>query len=333
MSAVFIIAEAGVNHNGDINLAKRLVDAAVDAGADAVKFQTWKTELIVTNEAIQADYQSINTGIVESQYDMLKKLELSYEHFRELKKYCDCKKIIFMSTPDEEESAEFLINLQNVFKIGSGELTNKPYLRYIGQLGKEIILSSGMADLGDIEDALIELTQAGTPKDKITVLHATTEYPCPINEVNLRAMHTISMAFQVRVGYSDHTKGIDIPIAAAALGAKVIEKHFTLDCSMEGPDHKASLEPEELKTMVTAIRNIEVALGDGIKRLTPSEAKNKSIVRKSLVASKAIKKGEIYSHQNITAKRPGYGLSPMCWDDVMGRVALRDYEADEMITL
>ena len=333
MSAVFIIAEAGVNHNGDINLAKRLVDAAVDAGADAVKFQTWKTELIVTKDAQQADYQSVNTGIVESQYDMLKKLELSYEHFRELKKYCDYKKIIFMSTPDEEESAEFLIHLQNVFKIGSGELTNKPYLRYIGQLGKEIILSSGMADLGEIEDALIELTQAGTPKDKITILHTTTEYPCPINDVNLRAMHTISTAFKVRVGYSDHTKGIDIPIAAAALGAKVIEKHFTLDCSMEGPDHKASLEPEELKAMVTAIRNIEVALGDGIKRLTPSEAKNKSIVRKSLVASKAIKKGEIYSHQNITAKRPGYGLSPMCWDDVMGLVAHRDYEEDEMITL
>ncbi len=333
MSSIFIIAEAGVNHNGDINLAKRLVDAAIDAGADAVKFQTWKTELIVTKEAIQADYQSINTGIVESQYDMLKKLELSYEHFRELKKYCDCKKIIFMSTPDEEESVEFLINLQNVFKIGSGELTNKPYLRHVGQLGKEIILSSGMADLGEIEDALNVLTQAGTPKDQITVLHATTEYPCPINEVNLRAMHTISTAFQVRVGYSDHTKGIDIPIAAAALGAKVIEKHFTLDCSMEGPDHKASLEPEELKAMVTAIRNIEVALGDGIKRLTPGEAKNKSVVRKSLVASKAIKKGEIYSHQNITAKRPGYGISPMCWDDVMGRVAHRDYEEDEMITL
>ena len=333
MSAVFIIAEAGVNHNGDINLAKRLVDAAVDAGADAVKFQTWKTELIVTKDAQQADYQSVNTGIVESQYDMLKKLELSYEHFRELKKYCDYKKIIFMSTPDEEESAEFLIHLQNVFKIGSGELTNKPYLRYIGQLGTEKILSSGMADLGEIEDALIELTQAGTPKDKITILHTTTEYPCPINDVNLRAMHTISTAFKVRVGYSDHTKGIDIPIAAAALGAKVIEKHFTLDCSMEGPDHKASLEPEELKAMVTAIRNIEVALGDGIKRLTPSEAKNKSIVRKSLVASKAIKKGEIYSHQNITAKRPGYGLSPMCWDDVMGLVAHRDYEEDEMITL
>ena len=333
MSRIFIIAEAGVNHNGDINLAKRLIDAAVESGADAVKFQTWKTELLVTKEAKQADYQSVNTGIVESQYEMLKKLELSYEDFGELKGYCDHKKIIFMSTPDEEESANFLAGLQHIFKVGSGELTNLPYLRHIGGLGKEVVLSTGMADLGEIEDALDALTQAGTPKDKITVLHATTEYPCPLDEVNLSAMLTIRTAFQVKVGYSDHTKGIDIPIAAAAIGASIIEKHFTLDCTMEGPDHKASLEPDELKTMVTAIRNVEIALGDGIKRPSFSEAKNKSIVRKSLVASRAIKVGEFFSAQNIVAKRPGTGVSPMRWDEVMGHIAPRDFEAEELIEL
>ena len=333
MSRIFIIAEAGVNHNGDINLAKRLIDAAVESGADAVKFQTWKTELLVTKEAKQADYQSVNTGIVESQYEMLKKLELSYEDFGELKGYCDHKKIIFMSTPDEEESANFLAGLQHIFKVGSGELTNLPYLCHIGGLGKEVVLSTGMADLGEIEDALDALTQAGTPKDKITVLHATTEYPCPLDEVNLSAMLTIRTAFQVKVGYSDHTKGIDIPIAAAAIGASIIEKHFTLDCTMEGPDHKASLEPDELKTMVTAIRNVEIALGDGIKRPSFSEAKNKSIVRKSLVASRAIKVGEFFSAQNIVAKRPGTGVSPMRWDEVMGHIAPRDFEAEELIEL
>ena len=333
MSRIFIIAEAGVNHNGDINLAKRLIDAAVESGADAVKFQTWKTELLVTKEAKQADYQSVNTGVVESQYEMLKKLELSHEHFRELKSYCDLKKIIFMSTPDEEESANFLAGMQHIFKVGSGELTNLPYLRHIGQLGKEIILSTGMSDLGEIEDALDVLTQAGTPKDKITVLHATTEYPCPIDEVNLSAMLTIRAAFQVKVGYSDHTKGIDIPIAAAAIGASIIEKHFTLDCTMDGPDHKASLEPDELKAMVTAIRNVEIALGDGIKRPSFSEAKNKSIIRKSLVASRAIKVGEFFSAQNIVAKRPGTGVSPMRWDEVMGHIAPRDFEAEELIEL
>ena len=333
MSAVFIIAEAGVNHNGDINLAKRLVDAAVDAGADAVKFQTWKTELIVTKKAKQADYQSVNTRVVQSQYDMLKKLELSYEHFRELKQYCDFRKIIFMSTPDEQVSADFLIPLQSIFKIGSGELTNLPYLRHIGKLDKEIILSTGMADLGEIEDALEILIKAGTPKDKITVLHTTTEYPCPINEVNLKAMLSISNAFQVKVGYSDHTTGIDVPIAAAALGASVIEKHFTLDCSMEGPDHIASLDPDELRAMVVAIRNIEVCLGDGIKRLRPSEVKNRLVTRKSIVASIPIRKGEVFTELNITAKRPGGGMSPMCWDEVIGSIASRDFSTDELVTL
>ena len=331
MSKTFIIAEAGVNHNGSLLLAKKLIDTAVESGADAVKFQTWKTDLLVTKEAKQAEYQYINTGIAESQYEMLKKLELSYDQFQSLKEYCDEKKIIFMSTPDETESANFLAGLQHTFKIGSGELTNLPYLRYIGQLGKDVILSTGMADMGEIEDALNILVQAGTPKDHITVLHATTEYPCAMEQVNLRAMITIRNALQVKVGYSDHTKGIDVPIAAVALGATVIEKHFTIDCNLPGPDHKASLDPAELKAMVTAIRNIEVALGDGIKRLTPSEAKNKPVVRKSLVASKAIKAGELFSVGNITTKRPGTGISPMRWDEFMGRRARRDFMVDEII--
>lgn len=333
MSKTFIIAEAGVNHNGSFLLARKLIDAAVECGADAVKFQTWKTELLVTKEARQAEYQCVNTGLVESQYDMLKKLELSYDQFQSLKEYCDEKKIIFISTPDEIESANFLAGLQHVFKIGSGELTNLPYLRYIGQLGKEVILSTGMADMGEIEDALNILVQAGTPKDNITVLHATTEYPCSMEEVNLRAMITIRNAFQVKVGYSDHTKGIDVPIAAVALGATVIEKHFTIDCNLPGPDHKASLDPAELKAMVTAIRNIEVALGDGIKRLTPGEAKNKPVVRKSLVASQPIKAGEMFSVSNITTKRPGTGLSPMRWDEVVGRMASRNFMIDDLIAL
>lgn len=333
MSKVFIIAEAGVNHNGDIVLARRLIDVAVEAGADAVKFQTWKTELLVTKDAKQAAYQSENTGIVESQYEMLKKLELSYEQFRELKEYCDDKNIIFMSTPDEVDSADFLAGLQHVFKVGSGELTNLPYLRHVAQLGKEIVLSTGMADVGEIEDALDVLAQGGTPRDKVTVLHATTEYPCPIEEVNLSAMLTIRNTFQVRVGYSDHTKGIEVPIAAAAIGASVIEKHFTLDRTMEGPDHKASLEPGELKAMIAAIRNIEVALGDGIKRPKPSEAKNRPIVRKSIVAAVPIRKGELFTARNLNAKRPGTGISPMRWDEVIGRTVPRDFVVDELIEL
>jgi N,N'-diacetyllegionaminate synthase len=331
MNKVFVIAEAGVNHNGSLQLAKRLIDAAADAGVDAVKFQTWKTELIVTRAAKQAAYQVENTGIKESQFEMLKKLELTYDNFRELKTYCDKKNITFMSTPDEIESAEFLSDLQDVFKIGSGELTNLPYLRYIGQLGKELILSTGMADLGEIEDALDALMQAGTPKDKITVLHATTDYPCPIAEVNLRAMQTIRNAFGVKVGYSDHTEGIEVPIAAVAMGASVIEKHFTLDRTMEGPDHKASLEPNELKAMTHAIRKIEQALGNGIKKPGKSEAGNIPIVRKSIVAASTIKIGEPFTVDNITTKRPGSGISPMRWDEMLGKVAQRDYQSDELI--
>jgi N,N'-diacetyllegionaminate synthase len=331
MRKVFVIAEAGVNHNGNIQLAKRLIDAAAEAGVDAVKFQTWKTELIVTRSAKQAAYQVENTGIEESQFDMLKKLELTYADFRELKKYSDEKKITFMSTPDEIESATFLSDLQDIFKIGSGEMTNLPYLRHIGKLGKEVILSTGMADLGEIEDALDALVQAGTPKDKITVLHATTEYPCPVDEVNLRAMQTIRDAFGVKVGYSDHTQGIEIPIAAVAMGALVIEKHFTLDCTMDGPDHKASLEPRELKAMTHAIRQIEQALGNGIKKPSKSEARNMPIARKSIVAARPIKIGEAFSEKNITIKRPGIGVNPMRWDEMLGQVAQRDYQEDDLI--
>jgi N,N'-diacetyllegionaminate synthase len=329
--SVFIIAEAGVNHNGDINLAKKLIDVAVEADADAVKFQTWKTELLVTKEAVQAQYQIQNTKIEESQYNMLKKLELSYDDFEELKIYCDSKNIIFLSTPDETTSADFLVNLQDIFKIGSGELTNLPYLRHIGSLQKKVILSTGMADIGEIEDALDILIKAGTKKEDITVLHTNTMYPTPIEDVNLRAMVTIGKTFDLAYGYSDHTLGIDVPIGAVAMGASCIEKHFTLDKSMEGPDHKASLDPEELKTMVKAIRNIEIALGSGIKKPSKSEMLNKEIVRKSIVAKKAIKKGEIFSEDNLTIKRPSGGINPMRWDKIMGTIAHKDYKEDELI--
>jgi N,N'-diacetyllegionaminate synthase len=328
---VFIIAEAGVNHNGDINLAKKLIDAAVEAGVDAVKFQTWKTELLVTKEANQAEYQTENTGINESQFDMLKRLELSYDEFRELKNYCDIKNIMFLSTPDEFESANFLCELQEVFKIGSGEITNLPYLRHIGKLKKKVILSTGMADIDEIEDALDVLVAAGTNKENIIVLHANTMYPTPMEDVNLRAMQTIGNTFDIAYGYSDHTLGIEIDIAAVAMGASCIEKHFTLDKTMEGPDHKASLEPDEVKAMVKAIRNIEVALGSSVKKPSKSEKPNMEVARKSIVASKSIKKGEILNEDNLSIKRPGNGISPMKWDEVVGTVASRDYEEDEKI--
>ena len=329
--SVFIIGEAGVNHNGDINIAKKLIDVAVDAGVDAVKFQTWKTELLVTQEAVKAKYQIKNTGIVESQFDMLKKLELDYVEFRELKKYCDTKNIIFLSTPDEIESANFLCNLQEIFKIGSGEITNLPYLKHIGRLNKKVILSTGMADIGEIEDALDILYKAGTPKKNITVLHANTMYPTPMKDVNLRAMKTIGNTFNIAYGYSDHTLGIEVPTAAVAMGATVIEKHFTLDKTMDGPDHKASLEPSELKAMVKAIRNIEFALGDGIKKPSCSEIPNMQIVRKSIVVAKAIKKGEKFTEENLAVKRPADGISPMRWDEIIENIAQKDYKVDEII--
>ncbi|MBD3823142.1 MAG: N-acetylneuraminate synthase, partial [Epsilonproteobacteria bacterium] len=307
-SGVFIIAEAGVNHNGDIDLAKKLVDSACEAGVDAVKFQTWKTELVVTQDVAQAEYQSENIGESGTQYRMLKALELSYEDFRELKAYCDAKGILFLSTADEPQSAEFLLELQDIFKIGSGEITNIPFLRYMGSLGKELILSSGIATLGEVDTALRTIIQAGTPKERITLLHVTTQYPTPMNEVNLRAMQTMREAFGIKVGYSDHTMGIEVPIAAVALGACIIEKHFTLSRKMQGPDHKASLEPHELKAMVTAIRNIEAALGNGIKEPQPSELANKAVVQKFILAACEIKKGQTLTPQMLFVKRASGGI-------------------------
>lgn len=328
--STFIIAEAGVNHNGSLELAKKLVDVAALAGADAVKFQTFKAEKLVAKNAQKADYQKQTTDAAESQYDMIKKLELDEAAHRELIRYCNDKKIRFLSTPFDHESIELLNALgMKIFKIPSGEITNLPYLRRIGELGKEVILSTGMADLGEIEDALDVLSTSGTPKEKITVLHATTEYPCPMGEVNLKAMGTIASAFGVRAGYSDHTRGIEVPIAAVAMGASVIEKHFTLDRTMEGPDHKASLEPGELCAMVNAIRNIEQALGDGVKKPSQSERKNMAVARKSIVAARPIRTGEVFTSENIAIKRPGNGISPMRYDEVVGQRAARDYDEDE----
>jgi len=329
---VFIIAEAGVNHNGDINLAKKLVDIAVEAGADAVKFQTFKAEEVISQFAPKANYQIKTTKAEESQLEMVKKLELSYKDFENLYSYCKEKGIIFMSTPFDIDSARFLRELGvEIFKIASGEITNYLLLREIGSYGKKVILSTGMADLGEIEDALDVLIQSGTKKGDMTILHCNTEYPTPFEDVNLKAMLTIKEAFKVNVGYSDHTLGIEVPIAAVALGATVIEKHFTLDKNLPGPDHKASLEPDELKAMVRAIRSIEKALGDGIKKPSHSELKNLKVARKSIIARKPIKKGEIFTEENLTVKRPGTGISPMRWNEVLGKVAPRDFEEDEVI--
>jgi len=329
-----IIAEAGVNHNGDLGLARQLIDAAADAGADLVKFQTFNASRQVTRLAKKAAYQTQMTDGKESQHDMLQRLELTESSHHELIAHCATRGIGFFSTGFDIESIDLLLSLgQRLFKIPSGEITNLPYLRHIGQLGKNTILSTGMASLGDIEAAIDVLELAGTPRANITVLHCTTEYPTPMAEVNLRAMQSIQAAFGVAVGYSDHTQGIEVAIAAVAMGASVIEKHFTLDRNLPGPDHQASLEPAELKAMVVAVRNIEAALGDGIKRLTPSEARNKPAARKSLVASKAIMAGEVFNAQNITAKRPGTGISPMQWDEVIGRTAPRDFGEDELVVL
>jgi len=329
---VFVIAEAGVNHNGSVELAERMVDAAADAGADAVKFQTFKAEKLVAKEAQMADYQQKNTGAKESQYAMLKRLEIDEEAHRRLMRRCEKRGILFLSTPFDLESVRMLGEMGlEIFKIGSGELTNLPYLRAIGALKKRVILSTGMADLGEVEDALDALVEAGTPKERITLLHANTMYPTPMEDVNLRAMQTLSCAFGCSVGYSDHTLGIEIPVAAVAMGASVIEKHFTLDRTMKGPDHAASLEPDELAAMVRAIRNVEKALGDGIKRPSPSETPNIPVARKSIVAARPIRKGERLGEDNLAVKRPGTGLSPMRWDEVVGTRALRDYEEDEPI--
>ncbi|WP_417464343.1 N-acetylneuraminate synthase [Kordiimonas sp.] len=331
---VLVIAEAGVNHNGDLEKAKSLVDAAAAAGADLVKFQTFKADKIASGAAKKADYQARNDGDTDSQLDMLKRLELSRADHEALIAHCKNRGIGFFSTGFDLDSLDYLAGLGfDQFKIPSGEITNLPYLRRIASFGRDVILSTGMASLGDIEAAIEALEVAGLSRDRITVLHCTTEYPAPMDEVNLLAMQTIGQAFGVPVGYSDHTEGIEVAIAATALGATVIEKHFTLDRTLPGPDHAASLEPDELAAMVRGIRRIEAALGGATKRLTKSEASNKAVVRKSIVAAKPIVKGEIFSDDNLTAKRPGTGLSPMRWDEVVGRPAPRDFAEDDLIEL
>jgi len=329
--SVYIIAEAGVNHNGSFNLACKLVDAAKAAGVDCIKFQTFKSENLVSHTAQKAEYQKNTTG-EGSQVDMLKKLELSYDEFLALKEYCDKIGICFLSTPFDFESIDFLNSIDMPFwKIPSGEVTNYPYLVDLAKTGKPIVMSTGMCSLDEIKEAIDVLKDNGT-KD-IKLLHCNTEYPTPFEDVNLKAMQTMREAFELEVGYSDHTKGIEVPIAAVALGATVIEKHFTLDRNMDGPDHKASLEPDELKLMVESIRNIEKALGNGDKTPSQSEKKNIGVARKSIVAKKNIKYGDILTDENITVKRPGTGISPMKWNEVIGTRAIRDFEEDELIEL
>lgn len=329
--SVYIIAEAGVNHNGDINLAYKLVDAAKAAGVDCIKFQTFKSENLVSHTAQKAEYQKAATGD-SSQQDMLKQLELSFDEFVSLKEYCDRKGICFLSTPFDFESIEFLNSIEMPFwKIPSGEVTNYPYLVALAKTGKPVVMSTGMCEMQEIEDAITVLRENGT--SEIKLLHCNTEYPTPYEDVNLRAMKTLRDAFGVEVGYSDHTKGIEVPIAAVAMGASVIEKHFTLDRNMEGPDHKASLEPQELKQMVDSIRHIEAAFGSGDKKPSPSEKKNMAVARKSIVAAKRIKAGDILTEENITVKRPGNGICPMRWKEVIGTRAVRDFEEDELIEI
>ena len=335
MKHVLIIAEAGVNHNGSLDIAKQLIDKAVEAGVDIIKFQTFKSEKLVSKAAKQAEYQQRNIGKKdESQLAMLKKLELSPSAHEELMDYCREKGIRFFSTAFDMDSIEYLHSLNlGLWKIPSGEITNYPYLRKIAQYHEPIILSTGMCELSDIEATLKVLVGFGVKKEQITILHCNTEYPTPYSDVNLIAMLEIRDRFGVQVGYSDHTQGIEVPIAAVALGASVIEKHFTLDKNMEGPDHKASLEPDELKAMVCAIRNVEQTLGSGHKTISESERKNIEIARKSIVAACPIKKGELFTEENLTVKRPGNGISPMRWSEVIGKTAAKDFEEEEMIVL
>lgn len=332
MNHVFIIAEAGVNHNGKLDLALRLCDAAKRSGADAIKFQTWKTEKILTKNVSKAEYQLRNLSTDNSQFEMLKDLELPYSEFEKIKKYCDQLGLRFLSTPDEEDSLEFLLKLGvDIIKIGSGDINNIPFLRKIGNTELPIILSTGMSSLADVERAIDILYGSGT--QKITLLHCTTNYPCPMSEVNLRAMQTLSVAFKVAVGYSDHTMGLEVPIAAVAMGALIIEKHFTLDRTMQGPDHKASIEPDELREMVKAIRNVEKALGNGIKKPNESERRIEKVVKKRIVSTRHISEGEIFSGENIGVKRSEKGLPAELWDLVFGRRANCNYEEDEPINL
>jgi len=327
-----IIAEAGVNHNGSMVSAKKLVDVAADAGADYVKFQTFKADTLVTQSAEKAEYQKIITDKSESQFEMIKKLELDKSAHDELIKHCEEKGIRFLSAAFDHDSIELLADLNiPLYKIPSGEITNLPYLRHIGRMGKPIILSTGMSTLEEVQKALNVLLESGVEKEKITILHCNTEYPTPMEDVNLKAMLTIREELGVNIGYSDHTLGIEVPIAAVAMGATVIEKHFTLDRTLTGPDHAASLEPHELKSMVTAIRNIKKAMGDGIKKPSPSETRNIPIARKSIVAKKPIKKGERYSEENITVKRPGTGISPIEWDNIINQKSIKDFIIDDLI--
>jgi N,N'-diacetyllegionaminate synthase len=332
MNRTLIIAEAGVNHNGSLDLALKMVDEAKKAGADIVKFQTAIPELVISKFADKAEYQKETTGYGESQLEMCKKIHLKFDDYYVVKKHCEDVGISFLSTPFDLPSIDFLNRLGcDIWKIPSGEITNLPYLIKIAQTHMPILLSTGMSTLAEISDALQALREHGCRE--VTLLHCTTEYPAPFSEVNLRAIETLKKTFDARVGYSDHTRGVEIPIAAVALGATVIEKHFTLDRGMEGPDHKASLEPDELKAMVSAIRNIEVALGSGEKLPSPSEIKNIPIARKSIIASRDIEKGELFSLDNITTKRPGNGISPMQWFEVLGKASKRDFQEDEMIEL
>ena len=335
MKRTLIIAEAGVNHNGDIAKAKALIDKGAEAGVDYVKFQTFKAEKLVTKQAQRASYQDKNTQNNDSQYEMLKKLELSQALHQELMDYCNQKGVKFLSTGFDSESLVFLAQLGvTIAKVPSGEITNLPYLRQAASLFPEVILSTGMATIDEIKDAVKVLIDNGVSKNKITILHCNTEYPTPMEDVNLKAMLHIQRELGLPIGYSDHTLGIEVPIAAVALGATVIEKHFTLDKTLPGPDHKASLEPDELKAMVSAIRNIEKAIGgSGLKEVSKSEEKNKPIVRKSIVAATDIKKGDIFTSETLTVKRPGTGISPMQWDEVIGKEAKRDFQEDELIEL
>ena len=329
MSKTLIIAEIGVNHNGNIDTAKKMIEVAKECGADIVKFQTFNTDALTSKFAKMAEYQKKNMGEEKSQKDMLKSLALSYDDFRELADYCKEVGIMFLSTPFDIGSVHFLDSLQDIWKIPSGEITNYPYLVEIAKTKKKIILSTGMCAMDEVEASLKVLKDNGAAD--ITLLHCTTDYPAPLESVNLKAMLTLKEKFGCPVGYSDHTKGIEVSVAAVAMGAEVIEKHFTLDRNMPGPDHKASLEPDELKELVNAIRNVEKALGDGNKKPTESELQNRNVARKSIVALKPIKKGELLSEDNLTTKRPGNGISPMLWNKIIGTSAKRDYEEDELI--
>lgn len=334
MSKVVIIAEAGVNHNGSLEMACRLADEAKHAGADYVKFQTGIPENVISVRAEQAEYQKHNTGTSESQLDMVRKIMLRPDDFKSLKEYCDSIGIRFLSTPFDLDSIDILKPLEmDLWKIPSGEITNLPYLRKIASMGQPVVMSTGMSRLGEVDDAVGVLLDGDLTLDMITLLHCNTEYPTPYTDVNLRAMLALRDAIGCRVGYSDHTLGIEVPVAAVAMGAEVIEKHFTLDKTLPGPDHVASLEPAELKAMVSAIRHTEAALGSGRKDVSPSERKNIAIARKSIIAARPISKGERFSHDNLTVKRPGNGISPMLWDTVVGLEAPRDFEPDELIEL